>query len=353
MPTIDSDTHVIETDRTWEYMTKAEAEFKPRFVVEPDPPPGLKFSLKGSGQFWMIDGKIHPRQLFDPEKTRTPSASRELLDVGARLRHMDELGTDIQIMYPTLFLFRVASRPEVELALCRSYNRWLAEVWKDSKDRLRWVVNPPLRSMDKALEELRFGKQNGACGVFMLGVYEDMLPIDPYFFPIYEEARRLDMPICFHSGSASVTFEQMFPDVETLIWSAKAPTIAAFHTLLLSQIPDKFPNLRWAFVEASGSFIPFVLHDLRARYQRIYGKQLQMENVLQDNRFYVTCQTDDDLPYVLKYAGQQNLVMGTDYGHADTASELEALKILEKDADISSDAKHKVLDDNARALYGI
>ena len=39
-----------------------------------------------------------------------------------------------------------------------------------------------------------------------------------------------------------------------------------------------------------------------------------------ENRVYVTCQTDDDLDYVLGYAGEDNLVIGTDYGHSDNAS---------------------------------
>jgi predicted TIM-barrel fold metal-dependent hydrolase len=75
--------------------------------------------------------------------------------------------------------------------------------------------------------------------------------------------------------------------------------------------------------------------------------------VLRQNRIYVACQTDDDLPYVLKYAGEDHLVIGTDYGHNDTSSEILALRKLKADGTVSPAVVNKILDDNARALYGL
>ena len=42
------------------------------------------------------------------------------------------------------------------MALARSYNRWLVDIWKAAPDRLRWIAMLPLLSMDEALEEARF-----------------------------------------------------------------------------------------------------------------------------------------------------------------------------------------------------
>ena len=65
------------------------------------------------------------------------------------------LEIDVQVLYPSLFLRPLTRKPEVELALCRSYNRWLADVWSQGKGRLRWAAVLPLMSMDAALEERR------------------------------------------------------------------------------------------------------------------------------------------------------------------------------------------------------
>ena len=71
----------------------------------------------------------------------------------ARLKHMDELGTDMQVIYPTLFLMEATEKPEVNTAMRRSYNRWLGERCGESGGRLRWVCMPPLQNMDATVEE--------------------------------------------------------------------------------------------------------------------------------------------------------------------------------------------------------
>jgi predicted TIM-barrel fold metal-dependent hydrolase len=56
---------------------------------------------------------------------------------------------------------------------------------------------------------------------------------------------------------------------------------------------------------------------------------------------------------VLKYSGDSQIVVGTDYGHADTSAEIEALRKLRDDGKVTPEAANKILDDNARALYGL
>ena len=94
------------------------------------------------------------------------------------------------------------------------------------------------------------------------------------------------------------------------------------------------------------------LHDFVRRATR-RGLSLDPRSLMEENRMYVACQTDDDMPYVLKYAGENRLVAGTDYGHADTSSELEALIRMREREDVAPGVMDKVLDDNARALYGL
>ena len=121
----------------------------------------------------------------------------------------------------------------------------------------------------------------------------------------------------------------------------------------MSGLPAKFPGLRWGVIETSASWVPYLCHDLAARFARMYDKKFDGRTMLRDNRVYVACQTDDDLPYVLKYAGEDHLVIGSDYGHADTSSELEALRHLKEGGELPARVIDKILDDNARALYGL
>jgi predicted TIM-barrel fold metal-dependent hydrolase len=115
-------------------------------------------------------------------------------------------------------------------------------------------------------------------------------------------------------------------------------------------IPAKFPKLRWGFIEVSAQWLPYAFNDMALRLQR--RKQELPRDPLKANNMYVACQCTDDLEYVLKDGGSHNLVIGTDYGHADTSSQIEALRLLKANGKLAPAVIDRILDDNARALYG-
>jgi predicted TIM-barrel fold metal-dependent hydrolase len=342
MAVIDSDAHVLETERTWDYMLASERDLKPRIIATPE-------DVSSGGESWFIDGVYLGKARNVGHET--PKESREMEDIKARIKHMDELGVDVQVLYPTIFLRPYTKRPELELGVTRSYNRWLIDIWKAAPDRLRWVAVLPLLTMDKALEEARFAKENGACGIFVRGLEGDKRLSDSYFFPLYEEAGRLDLPICVHSATGSFAVHDFFID-ECGFSKFKLAVVGSFHSLIFNEIPDKFPKTRFAFVEVSSQWVPYAIHDFARRMER-KGKKVDKTEVLRKNRIYVACQTDDDLPYVLKYSGDDMLVIGTDYGHNDTSSEILALQKLKQDGDVPARVVNRILDDNARALYSL
>ncbi|HWO41953.1 MAG TPA: amidohydrolase family protein [Candidatus Eisenbacteria bacterium] len=343
MAIIDADAHVLESERTWDYMLESERQFRPRIVPTPDDP-------DSGGESWLIDGGLYMGKARNVGKD-TSKEAREMGDVAARLRHMDELGVDIQVLYPTIFLRPYTRRPEVELAMTRSYNRWLVDIWKQAPDRLRWTAVLPLLTMDKALDEARFAKGHGACGIFVRGLEGDKRLSDAYFFPLYEEAGRLDLPICVHSATGSFAVHDFFAD-ECGFSKFKLAVVGSFHSLIYHRIPERFPKTRFAFIEVSSQWVPYAIHDYARRYER-RGIHVNKSEVLRKNRIFVACQTDDDLPYVLKYSGDDTLVIGTDYGHNDTSSEILALRKLREDGAVPPEIVAKILDDNARALYGL
>ena len=52
--------------------------------------------------------------------------------------------------------------------------------------------------LDTIEQGVRLAREHGACAVLMRPIEGDKLLHDPYFFPIYEEASRLNMPIAVH-----------------------------------------------------------------------------------------------------------------------------------------------------------
>jgi predicted TIM-barrel fold metal-dependent hydrolase len=351
MGAIDSDAHVIECRDTFRYIEPENKKFRPLIVtqdVELDDATMLANNGGAQKQFWVIDGRLQPME--GNIGSNTSAESREMRSVTARLEHMDELNIDVQVLYPTVFLRAWTQDPECEAVLCRSYNRWLADIWSKAPTRLRWVVMPPLLSMEETKKELRFAKENGACGVFMRGIEVDRRLDNPYFFPLYKLAEELDLPICFHSGCNSFDMRELY-QTESGFGKSKLPVVSAFHSLLIGDVPKLFPKLRWGFVEVSAQWIPYVLNDLAIRFRR-KGKRLS-PTAMADNNMFVACQVTDDLEYVLKYAGEGQLVVGTDYGHADTSAEIEALRKVKDGGKVPAAVADKILNANARALYGI
>src|SRR5215213_5301454 len=98
MTVIDSDAHVVECDDTWGYLDPGDRQYRPVRVAETDASGEPK-------EYWIIDGGLHQagrpglsKARVGPhtDKVHTPDESKYLTDVSSRLRHMDELGTDIQ-----------------------------------------------------------------------------------------------------------------------------------------------------------------------------------------------------------------------------------------------------------------
>src|SRR3954470_20787474 len=147
MRVIDADTHIDETEATWDWLDEHEREFMPATDqpknLDPNRPPT---------RYWMIDGHRQPRLYRDDKRSQTTVETRELLDPLARVRHMDELGTEVQVMYPSLMLVGITESAETEVALKRSYNRWLADRTEQTDGRLRWVCLPPMTDIPTALE---------------------------------------------------------------------------------------------------------------------------------------------------------------------------------------------------------
>src|SRR3989338_9023642 len=115
----------------------------------------------------------------------TPREAREMENVPARLKHMDELGIDVQVLYPTIFIEQVTDKPEWEIPICKGYNRWLADIYRQGRGRLRWICVLPLLDMSASLEELQFCQQNGARAGFIRGLERPPLLPHPSFFPLY------------------------------------------------------------------------------------------------------------------------------------------------------------------------
>ena len=138
--------------------------------------------------------------------------------------------------------------------------------------------------------------------------------------------------------------------------------IACAHALILSDIQSTYPRLRWVFLEAGAGWVPHVLHDLGARiaYGPSAGSSQEAKplspSVLVDKRIYAAYETYENLRFILEYAGEDNLVAATDYGHTGQTAVTDALlQIIERGehGEVDPQVVDKMLRKNPARLFGL
>lgn len=356
---IDADTHVIESEAVWAELDAKMHHRRPVLVRIPS-----DTLYKTRDAFWLIDGNIFPRPagkggffLHTPSAASAeaarkdlPLGCRELTDPESRVRDMDQAGVQAQVVFPTLFIIYLTDDPELEAALCQAYNTFMATACSRAPSRLKWVAVLPLRSLAETVKQMRSAKERGAVGVLFRGVEGDRSLADPYFFPVYQEASQLDLPICVHLGAGSPSFRNIL-NVEisnTFPYTRLAPLIG-FRDIVANRIPERFPDLQFGFIETGASWVPFVLQDLwRTTKNSLYNSG---PSLFRDYRLYVTCYLDEDIPYLARYIGEDNLIVGSDYGHQDLAEERSLVATLQSRRDIPSRVSDKLLSENPRRFY--
>lgn len=337
---IDADAHVIEAEETWDFLEPHEQRYRPVALSGPDE------------KFWLVDGQLCSREAGNLDIS---ADIRQMRDLPGRIAMMDETGVDVQVLYPTLFLNAwTSNRPEIQVALARSYNRWCAAIWAEGKGRFLWAIVPPVIDIPSAIRELEFGKANGACAVFLRGIEGEWLLDDPRLFPLYEKAQELDLPIAIHAGNGSRTMKDVL-FYKDLYYFGITPILASFNRVVTSAVPERFPRLRWGFIEAGSQWVPYLVKEAARRHDVIHtrGEVRDQATMLRDKNIWVTMRTDDDLPYVLQYAGPDNLIIGTDFGHDDPAAELDALVTLGQSGAVDPAIVDRIMGPNAAAFYGL
>ena len=347
---IDADTHVDETETTWESLVGADAAHAP-IAVSPSADVLESGALSPlQSRWWLAENRLHPRVIRD-DAHHPARERRELDDVQGRLMDMDGMDVQTQVIFPTFFIRYGAVDAEAEASITGAYNRWMAERCALSGGRLQWAAVLPLLDSDRAVDELRWAKAHGACAVFKRG-YDLNKPVDdPHFFPVYEAAATLDMPVCIHTGHP-------LPGRE---WDRGFPVVAAFMAVVTAGLPDRFPNLKFGFIEAGASWIPYALSQLgmQQRSHRLHERAPTFElqqDLFRTDRLFVTIDPVDHIEHLLEFGTEDNLMVGTDYCHSDPSANLAALdevKAWANEGRISSTVANKVLESNARDFYGL
>lgn len=338
---VDADAHVFECRETWSHFDPGERHYAPAADVA----------------VWQVEDFT----VFLTDFARTgdyliyPEGAQTLRDVPARVAHMDEMQVDVQVCFSSFWLLHDLHDPVREAAMHRSWNRWMAERTGESGCRLRWFCQVPMRSPERASEELAFAKEHGAVGMETTGMRHGLPLGHPYFRPVLEQLEDLDLALAVHVGGS---YRDYLRCPQANYYQHNLPVPGAFHNLIAMDVPARFPRLRIAFCEAGGSWVP---HALSEKFRtndrgdtRVWGEwRARAREYLADANLYVSCFIDDDMPYLVDHIGADRMMIGSDYGHVDAGTDPDALRIASRRTDLEREILGRILDTNARRCYGI
>src|SRR5215813_1805280 len=207
---IDADGHILEPLDLWDtYMDPAFRERRPRFVIDENGKERLRVEDKLLGNPRGIGslGSVGVRQGVVKANTLKYAEGRKGgFDPHARIVDMDADGIDAAFLYPSLGLFAGAVEdPGLAAAMCRAYNRWLADYCKPYPERLFGVAMLPMQDVGLAIAEMRFArKELGFKGGFLRpNPYDGKMINHADFGPFWGAAEDLDFSIGFHEGASS------------------------------------------------------------------------------------------------------------------------------------------------------
>ncbi len=272
---------------------------------------------------------------------------------------LDEAGIDGTVLYPTAFLGVCREKdPDWAVALSTAYNDWMSEKYLKANKRLNAMAILPLHDIDESVKELRRAvKDLGFVGVVISANQNPPLG-DHRYDPLYKAAQELDTVIAIHAGGPTNRFDQLPKAIEARCLGHPTSQMPQMTDMMFSGVFDRFPNLRFSFMEAGVAWIMFLRDRMHEAYEQwsveVPDLKRAPEDHLKGGQIFFHVEVDElILPYAIGELGDNNLMYACDFPHLRPKRVFHDLDEFRERTDISEEAKTKILGPNARRLYKI
>src|SRR5947209_5089447 len=127
-------------------------------------------------------------------------------------------------------------------------------------------------------------------------------------------------------------------------------------SIVFEGIPERFPDLRIAFLEAGAGWAPYWMERMDDEYDKrgeVEAPVLKKKpsDYVRSGKIYFSCEADEWLlPQALERVGENQIVYASDFPHWDHSFPGSIDEIRDR-PDLTDEQKRKVLADNCRTLY--
>jgi 2,3-dihydroxybenzoate decarboxylase len=293
-----------------------------------------------------------------PEQREGPLRERRE-DVGAlRIREMDEAGIDIQVLSHSA---PATQRLDAESAVpvAKQANDRLREKVQASNGRFEAFAALPTANPKAAADELeRAVTKLGFKGAMVHGLTNGRFFDDKQFWPIFERARQLDVPLYIHPAMPHPAVVEAyyrdylkdFPGLLTAAWGFTVETATQGIRLVLSGVFDAYPGLK-IIMGHLGESLPFSLWRIDMALQRQGNRATPFRETFREH-FWITTSGNFSTPALLCCVlemGVDRILFSVDYPFVPNPPGVRWMDHVP----LGPDDRAKILSGNAKRLLKI
>jgi len=284
-----------------------------------------------------------------------------LLEVGdKRIKSMDDSGIDVQVLsHGAPSTQRMDADTVIPVA--KAANDYLFEICQANPQRLAGFAALPTADPTAAADELsRSVNELGFKGAMIHGLIgEERLFVDnKRFWPIFEKAQALDVPIYIHPANPHPAvvdaylkdYAEQFPGVVNAGWGFTMETATIGIRLVLSGIFDKFPNLK-IIIGHLGETLPFLMWRIDMALNRPGNAGVSFRDIF-TSHFYITTSgffSDPALLCCIQEMGVDRILFAIDYPFVPNEPGPKWMENLM----LNTEDKAKILHGNAERILNL
>ncbi|MEA2642814.1 MAG: hypothetical protein QOF51_4208 [Chloroflexota bacterium] len=367
---ISMDDHVQEHPRVW--LDRVASSWVARV-------PHLERQSDGTDR-WFLDGE--PLSLASAasaaalmaDRTREPLRWDDVPPAAyvpaARLQAMDVDGVDVSVLYPTVpgmagEVFAALRDSALERVCVEAYNDWLVDEWAAASERFVPQCIVPLSSIDAAVAEARRAVSRGHRGVLLPAIPMDLHELphlnDAAWDPFWATCEELQVPICFHAGTASrielAPHASYTPALAAALRALTRPvsTVFVLINFLLSRILLRHPGLRAVFAESGIGWAAYTLEyaDHQFEKDRLFTEYELKPSEIFQRQCYLTASYEDASLDTRAFIGIENITWATNFPLATSTWPNTHTTVARWASRVTADEQRSLLWANAAKLYRI
>ena len=285
-----------------------------------------------------------------------PKVPERLYDLGElRLKEMDEAGVDFQVLsHAAPSLQKVDGETGVRLA--KSVNDRLHQTVLAHPDRFAAFAALPTADPKGAADELeRTVTKLGFKGAMIHGLTNGLFIDDQRFWPIFERAVALDVPLYMHPSIPDPRvievyykdYVEKFPTILRAAWGFTVETATQGVRLVLSGVFEKYPGLK-IILGHLGEGLPLYLWRINMGFARDGRGPTWFRDAFTEH-FWVTTSgffSDPALLHCIQEIGIDRVLFSIDYPFVDNPPGTAWAERLP----VSAADQAKILNGNAKRL---